>query len=109
MVFFFVPETRFDRGLSPTATAEPIGNAESKGEPKDTTRSITRTFEDYSSNESGIETKQRSKTLQELNPWSGIDTKSNYLNLFLRPFPLLLYPACIFATLACAYACFKST
>ena len=33
--------------------------------------------------------------LNELNPWSGIDHQANLLTLFLRPWPLIVYPAII--------------
>ena len=98
MVFFFVPETRFHRALDP-ATAPGIVQ-----EPKDASKVQTQAFDDGTSNESGEGGKESRKTyLQQLNPWSGIDTTSSYLNLFLRPFPLILYPACLFATLACMF------
>lgn len=43
----------------------------------------------------------RKTFVQELNPWSGVDRNANFLNLFLRPLPVVLYPACMFAMLAC--------
>jgi len=38
--------------------------------------------------------------LQELKPWSSINPNTTYFNLFIRPFPLILYPAVFFAFLA---------
>ncbi len=96
MVFLFVPETRFHRGLDPSIAPEVVQ------EPKSSAEVQTQVFDDGISKESGEGVKSVRKTyLQQLNPWSGIDPTSSYLNLFLRPFPLTLYPACLFATLAC--------
>lgn len=97
LVFFFVPETRFNRGLDPNIAAP--GTSQDL---KSIENVQTQRFEDGSSEESSNERKRSSRTyLQSLNPWSGIDPDSSYIRLFLRPFPLILYPACIFATLAC--------
>jgi hypothetical protein len=40
--------------------------------------------------------------LQELRLWSRVVYKENYLKLFVRPWPLFLYPATIFSTLSFA-------
>lgn len=96
MVFFLVPETRFRRVLDPTVAPEVVQ------EPKSVAEVQTQGFDDGTSKDSGEVQNGSTKTyLQQLDPWSGIDNTSSYLNLFLRPFPLILYPACLFATLAC--------
>ena len=38
--------------------------------------------------------------LQELKPWSRINPYASYIHLLLRPFPLIVYPAILFAFLA---------
>src|SRR5205085_7412876 len=37
--------------------------------------------------------------LQTLNPWSGLNPTVSLLNLFFRPFPLVVYPALIYSFL----------
>ena len=97
MVIFFVPETRFYRNACRTVaegpTNEPadVANTESQG-PKD---------EPIQDPEKASNTRRRA--LKELIPWSDIDRNASYLNLFLRPFPLVFYPACAFAALGCRY------
>lgn len=44
----------------------------------------------------------RKTYLQQLNPWSGITPNANLLNLFFRPFPLVLYPAVFYAFISFA-------
>lgn len=41
---------------------------------------------------------------QQLRPWSGVAKNTNLLELFVRPFPLIAYPAVIFAFLGYAVA-----
>lgn len=70
--------------------------------PKIVAEMQTQGFDDGTSKDSGEGQNGSTKTyLQQLNPVSGIDNSSSYLNLFLCPFLLMLYPACLFATLAC--------
>ena len=95
MVVLFVPETRFkreaNRSVTPRQDNKRAGEAnfkiqDVKGDPIQA---------------SGKASDTRKTVLQELSPWSGIDRHTSYLNLFLRPFPLVLYPACAFAALSC--------
>lgn len=95
MVVLFVPETRFNREASGSVTPR-----------QDSKRAGEADFElqdakDDPKQASGKANDTRKTILQELNPWSGIDGDVPYLNLYLRPFPLVLYPACAFAALSC--------
>lgn len=95
MVIFFVPETRFFRercravALGPTDEPADVANAESRG------------LKDEPIQDSEKASKTRRTALKGLIPWSKIDHNASYLNLFLRPFPLVCYPACAFAALTC--------
>jgi hypothetical protein len=89
MMFFLLPETRFPREQSQptlTGTTEETATTEKNGEPTESTESGS---EDLSL--------KKKSYLQQLSPWSGITKDSNILNLFLRPWPLVFYPATIFA------------
>jgi hypothetical protein len=44
----------------------------------------------------------RKTFLQELKPWSKINREQNFILLFFKPFPLILYPATVFTILALA-------
>ena len=92
---FFVPETRFYReacrtvALGSTNEAADVAIIESQGlknEPIQDSEQASNT---------------RNTAFKELIPWSTIDRDASYLNLFLRPFPLVFYPACLFAALSC--------
>lgn len=95
MVIFFVPETRFYReacrtvALGPTNEPADVANIESPG------------LKDEPIRDSEKASNIRKTALKELIPWSNIDRNASYLNLFLRPFPLVFYPACAFAALTC--------
>ena len=94
MVIFLVPETRFHREARRTVALGPINgpvdaNIESQG------------LKDEPIQASGKADDTRRTALKELIPWSDIDRNASYLNLFLRPFPLVFYPACAFAALSC--------
>jgi hypothetical protein len=85
MMFFLLPETRFPRGQSQsTATLN---------ESPTSTEKINEPTESASED---LSIKKKSY-LQQLSPWSGITKDSNIVNLFLRPWPLIFYPATIFA------------
>ncbi|KAL9611704.1 MAG: hypothetical protein Q9167_003666 [Letrouitia subvulpina] len=42
---------------------------------------------------------ERKSYVQQMKPWSGVNRESSLLNLFFRPLPLVLYPACMYSTL----------
>jgi hypothetical protein len=108
MIFFFLPETRWDRSSKQGQEETSRGETASSNEVATSEVNKDQVIEEkgVTSEEGSVgsrdETYGTKKTfIQEINPWSGIDKNTNFLNLFLRPFPLLVYPACAFAVLAC--------
>lgn len=97
MVVFFVPETRFFRGsgINPTNEPRQVSEATNAADIE------LQGSKDDAAQESEEANNIRKTVIQELNPWSGIDRNVSYLNVILRPFPLVVYPACAFAALAC--------
>lgn len=112
MIFFFLPETRFRRALGRkeyvSSDSRYIPSAEkftSEGMSVDKEAGANgREISPSTSSErvGGLMGSKKTKAA-ELNPWSGIDRNTNWLNHFLRPFPLVVYPACLFAVLACKH------
>jgi hypothetical protein len=87
MMFFLLPETRFPRDqTTPTHTTDEPSTTEKNGKPAESSESVSE----------HLSIKKKSY-LKQLSPWSGITKDSNIFNLFLRPWPLVLYPATIFA------------
>lgn len=96
MVFFFFPETRYERDVK--AAVAGVGENASESEvsttidPKDIATEEVR--------DAHSPPPQNKKTyLQELIPISPINTKYSYLQLFIRPWPLIVYPALIYTFL----------
>jgi Major Facilitator Superfamily len=88
-MIFFLPETQYARSsTSPDPSAQRSHLAER----------IDSTFSEKSQS-SSIPVKKR--YLQELKPWSGINPnghKASFLFLFLRGWPLIVYPAVLYST-----------
>lgn len=100
MVLFLVPETRFHRHTVPAK-----GSVPATAESIDAGSQDLREDADEKADRVNDARKTRSNTrIQELNPWSGIDHSVSYLQVFLRPFPLIFYPAVAFATIVCEYS-----
>ena len=93
-IFFFFPETRYNRSIDAAATATaPVIEA--------TDKSMTEhRIEHVHTTDSHILIGTKKTFLQELNIWSGT-TKQSYFNHFIRPFPLLAYPAVAWGVLTC--------
>ncbi|OTA99252.1 hypothetical protein M426DRAFT_325333 [Hypoxylon sp. CI-4A] len=108
LIFFFAPETRFQRRPTQLEGADP--NAIFDGSSENIKSDKVQQME--SGGESSVSSSQTQtivsdppKTyLQSLNPWSGVASNASYLSLMLRPIPLLAYPACAFASLAYSLA-----
>lgn len=94
-VTFCVPETSFKRTPNP--------NVIPKVMPETTTVGILNSIQ---SSEQGVEVREveRKSYVQQVKPWSGVNRESSLLNLFFRPLPLVLYPACMYSTLTCKCA-----
>lgn len=118
VVVFFVPETRYVRDFSKSLGSNDVdltmrrgsGDEESDGTPNVT--SIGEKDVHYSDrsarspslgqrNSHGLAQIPKKTWLQEMSLWSGTPNTS-ILKLFLRPFPLIVYPAVIYAFLAYA-------
>jgi len=111
-IFFFLPETRWDRSHKEAQSSRKGSNSDEAVSTKDSVTTGEKTtvvtdkgvISESASLEGGDETYGPRKTfIQELNPWSGINRNANFLNLFLRPLPMVVYPACTFAVLACKF------
>jgi MFS family permease len=112
-ILLFFPETRFSRtSVMGNESVEEIPRVSTEKEtPSDTVQEPTDSAQH--SNLRGT----KKTFLQELKPWSTIDTKSNYLGVFLRPWPMIVYPATLYAFLTfsavlawyiCIYATYAS-
>lgn len=106
VVVLFVPETRYDRPkvpsdlTSPASTSQP--DLESTGEDEGKMTRIT-TAEKAAGRpiDNGQQLPQKTWR-QELSLWSGTPKDTNLLTLFLRPLPLIVYPAVILSFLGFA-------
>lgn len=86
VIFIFFEETRF---LSKERNDDPAAERSPKEEP------IIRVHSDVSPI-------PRKPLLQRLKPWSGIHPTTMYLTFFVRPWPLLAYPAVLYSFLTFA-------
>lgn len=98
MIFFFAPETRFNRQVNHEEGS--IDNQKSLGEMGIRETSFGHADESDSPPLS-LSAESTKSWAQRLNPWSGISPHESYFALMFRPVPLLIYPACAFATLIC--------
>jgi MFS family permease len=97
-VVLFVPETRYDRDISESLGAESTtaidGLTSSSEEEIEAEKSATGAVKEVS----GLPPQVPKKTYwQEISLWSGVPTDTNLLEMFIRPFPLIVYPAVLFA------------
>ena len=85
-IFLLFPETQYYR----TFVTAPVEAISETTDPKHTVAETT----------AQITSNTKKSYLQELKPWSQINPNTTYFNLFVRPFPLIVYPAVLFAFLA---------
>jgi len=85
-IFLLFPETQYYR----TFVTTPSGPTTEKTDPKHA--------DDQGTAE--ITSPSKKSYLEQLKPWSSIHPTTTYFNLFIRPFPLIVYPAVFFAFLA---------
>jgi len=79
-IFFFFEETQYLRNNNTNITADKSHDLTAV----ETDASVTNTI--------------RKKTfLQRIKPWSGIHPTTSYLSFFVRPWPLLAYPAVLYS------------
>ncbi|QIW99570.1 hypothetical protein AMS68_005088 [Peltaster fructicola] len=87
LVVFFFPETRYDRSsIAESGASTPI-DADEKT---------------IATRERQVSELPKKTFAQELNPWSGTSKDASLLELFIRPWPLIVYPAVVYAFLAYA-------
>ena len=106
----FVPETRYDRSgipsgaVSPTsgseADLESAGKAETMSDDGNKLTQVT-TAEKELQQSRGNEIPKKTWR-QELSLWSGVPKDTSLLKLFIRPLPLIVYPAVILSFLGFA-------
>lgn len=107
VVVLFVPETRYDRSEAAISAGAPASSLPASPPPekhdaRDATDSSP-TMSDASDKEASIIGQLPRKTfIQDLSLFSGTPKNENILILFLRPLPLIAYPAVIFAFLGYA-------
>lgn len=82
-MFLFMAETQYNRKY---ITGERQENGDSKEIVTETTAEVN------------APTPKRTY-LQELQPWSKINSEASYFHLFIRPWPLIVYPAVLFGFL----------
>jgi hypothetical protein len=97
-IFFFFPETQYFR--TPSVNDEQRNSVTSANEKEISTVEDERTTSTPLSET--LSPQRKRSYLQELKPWSKINPNTNYLNLLLRPWPLIVYPALIYSFLAYA-------
>ena len=99
-IFFFFPETAFPRTYD-TGLDSPNPSIQAPTADEEKSSSATE-LHDSPNSASNSTPKPKKSFLQELKPWSPIDPNANLLVLFLRPWPLVLYPGLIFSFLTFA-------
>ncbi|CAK7218095.1 hypothetical protein SCUCBS95973_003373 [Sporothrix curviconia] len=101
-VVLFVPETRYLRDAEQNVgVAETTGACEaSAGDGQgDGTREKTTSS---SSSSSSLARVPKKTWLQEMHPWSGITPGASLWRMFVRPFPMFVYPCVVYAFLGYA-------
>ncbi|KEQ89688.1 MFS general substrate transporter [Aureobasidium pullulans EXF-150] len=108
VVVFLCPETRFDRTghghvkpLTPSRTASDTNTLE-KDVPSPDQQLIHRPSD--TSDTTPLSTIPKKPWAQQLKLWSPLPKDLSLFELFLRPWPLIVYPEVIFSTLATAFA-----
>lgn len=94
-VVLFVPETRYDRNISESLATEhaPAPLKSTSEDDLDVKKAPTESAKEVA----GLEQIPKKSFRQELSLWSGTPSDTNLLEMFVRPFPMLVYPAVIFA------------
>jgi MFS family permease len=103
-IFFFVEETRFERSDNSLPTQPGITSAEklpSGSQEEQLEKVNAHAIEEVSPPEIAQELTGLRKTyIQTLSLWSGVSEQS-FFSHFMRPYLMIVYPAVIWATIAC--------
>lgn len=103
-VLLFVPETRYfrDENQNVAAPMEPASSGEECGTGAgDTTDKLPDSRVSPVPSTSSLVVPKKTWT-QELSLWSGVAPDTNLIKMFLRPFPMFVYPSVIYAFLGYA-------
>ncbi|KAI0386114.1 MFS general substrate transporter [Hypomontagnella monticulosa] len=104
LIFFFAPETRFQRSPNPSVGSDPSLSSDSPSEKLGSRSEHLELGSNSPSSGRPSAAYPHKSYLQSLNPWSGIAPGASFWDLMFRPIPLLAYPACAFAALAYSLA-----
>ena len=109
VVLFFCPETRYDRPeLSGNDNvSEGFGRGETSSTDEESTgadleKTTSSNLKEIPGSPIHTENVPKKTFMQDLSLWSGMPKGTNLFKLFIRPFPLIAYPAIMFAFLAYA-------
>jgi len=107
VVVLLVPETRYDRSeaaisAGAPAKSQPSSPPSEKNDARDAVRSSPLDSPDDPEKDAGSTQVPRNTFAQDLRLYSGTPKDESILTLFLRPLPLIVYPAVIFAFLGYA-------
>ncbi|KAK5136176.1 hypothetical protein LTR08_004013 [Meristemomyces frigidus] len=110
VVLLFCPETRYDRSeLSQDSATLPLNSKDSTTTPNEESwtgapaeKTLSASSQELTADDPAFPQLPKKTWLQELSLWSGVPKSTNLLTLFIRPFPLILYPAVIFAFISYA-------
>lgn len=105
-VLLLVPETRYDRtgtddALSSASASSSSLKNNSDEEGAAMEKTISARGREMKTN-SSAEAKPKKTYREQLSLWTGVPKDTNLLKLFLRPFPLIVYPAVAFSFLGYA-------
>jgi hypothetical protein len=96
-VVLFVPETRYDRGSEFAASQGTLSStSEDELEAEKSAAQSEKEISD-ATNHQALQQLPKKTFFQELSLWSGVPSDTNLLEMFVRPFPLIVYPAIIYA------------
>lgn len=104
VVLLACPETRYDRSLNGVVEQTIIGNDIDNPNMLEKPKSSPPEQVASSPSEGSIDTVPLKPWSRKLGLWSGITKNAGLVELFLRPFPLVVLPEVIFSTLGIAFA-----
>jgi hypothetical protein len=99
-VLLFVPETRYARDVG-----EALVSHDDIAAVENSEKAATSNMENEvtAARQATVDLPPPKPLFRLLSPWSGTESNSSYVGLFLRPFPLIAYPAVIWAVIGCEY------
>ncbi|KAF2192660.1 MFS general substrate transporter [Zopfia rhizophila CBS 207.26] len=98
-VLLFVPETRYHRDSKVTGL-DANNSASASEEGVDVEKIASSGVREVAGPSSGRAAQVPKKTfVQELSLWSGVPSDTNLFKMFIRPFPMIVYPAVIYSFL----------